>query len=91
LRSRAIIKGPPELAAGLDVLRLNLNLTVTYLPLEPALEQEERKVSQANGRECAPDDKLREPIICSTGSGVDGGHGARCAFAHLRLLYSTRT
>src|SRR6266852_4591456 len=40
------------------------------------------RVGKANGsRECAPDDKLRVPTIQHT-TWLDGGHGAKSAFAH---------
>ena len=40
------------------------------------------RVGKATGsRECAPDDKLRVPTIQHT-TWLDGGHGAKSAFAH---------
>jgi len=40
-------------------------------------------MGKANGsREYAPDDKLRVPTIQDNDLQIDGGHGAKSAFAH---------
>ena len=40
-------------------------------------------MGKANGsRQCAPDDRLRVPTTHDEGFVMDGGHGAKSAFAH---------
>jgi hypothetical protein len=50
-------------------------------------------VGKANGsRECAPDDKLRVPTIQRNVLPVlNGGHGAKSAFAHPTHLHKNKT
>src|SRR5260370_11271262 len=80
------------LRMGLDSNSLICPSQAKSVELTRYCEERSRRVGKANGsRERAPDDKLRVPTIRDNDRLLDGGHGAKSAFAHpTRYAFSLR-